>query len=413
MALRLPPLERFQSLAVKLAPRVNVFHDLWERDRDALLYGGTPRDFLYWLRGQFADAETDADVAAIEARLLTDRRPIDVRAFIVRASDIDIVSARRPLLRAEDYGVTKIDWIPTSRLESDDEQKQGYLPTEKIRLGRRGFVRDARFGDGVLEIWKGRVTGVFPDDEAFAETKLAREYLNHPVLLALRYLRQVAVSYYYTHGQGYPDTRILFDMDPRSAEEARRILAEATVRSGGKLPLTPHLEKEQFRKWFDDVLRKAFRSYTNPTAARLLFERFGVDKLVATYGTLPTYNQYVFAAYRDEAAIERNLTDYRVDRTAFFLRPAALFADGHLYHGTRNEADFRSILFENVLPSHRGTAGGGLYGVAKDDVDFAEHWGGAKDRVVRLPVTAEARVVDVQEAGEGRRVWDAYRSARP
>src|SRR5439155_11397289 len=159
-------------------------------------------------------------------------------------------------LRPADYGVKKIDYIDRARFdpESDagkNEVEQGYIPVEKIRLGKNGFVKDPRFIDGIGEIYRGKPTAYFTPDEIFEESFYATRKLNHPILLALRYLRLLAMNYYHEHGTGYPDVDTLFDIDPRSARAAQRAIEKAGRFTKGKGELAPYLAQPKFRERLD------------------------------------------------------------------------------------------------------------------------------------------------------------------
>ena len=98
----------FRKLAEKLAPKVSLFRAVWEKDPAAEFYGGTSRDFLYWLKGKFRDVHNQSDVEKVvkELRAL---EVIPIKDFIIGESDVDIVGEKTPTVQAVDYGVRKID----------------------------------------------------------------------------------------------------------------------------------------------------------------------------------------------------------------------------------------------------------------------------------------------------------------
>src|SRR5207249_2477578 len=113
---------------------------------------------------------------------------------------------------------------PASKASKDDRD-QGYIPVEKIRLGRDGF--ETPLGDGLREIYDGRLTVQFADPQVFAETPYAKAGENHRVLLALRFLRQQAALYYNTYGSGYPDKKSLLAIDRETARQVRAVIEAA------------------------------------------------------------------------------------------------------------------------------------------------------------------------------------------
>src|ERR1051326_3967992 len=116
--------EEFKAIAEELAPKVNPFRDAGAQDPSAEFFGGTTRDYLYWLKGQLAKGVTPAELRAMKI--------IDVRDFIIGDSDIDIITEKSLGLSAETFGVKKIDYVKLM----PDEVRQGYIPAEKIRLSR-------------------------------------------------------------------------------------------------------------------------------------------------------------------------------------------------------------------------------------------------------------------------------------
>jgi hypothetical protein len=395
-------------LAEELAPKVNLFKKVWDQDPQAEFYGGTSRDYLYWLKGQFKEAGSAAKVSAIEKKLRA-LPVIDIRDFIIGESDIDVISGSKVVLNPKDFGVKSIDVrgneiFNTSTTVGKSELDQGYIPAEKIRLTQKGFTSSKSFGDGVHEIYEGKLTVHFTDSKVFEKSHYAQQKLNHPILLALRYLRLQAMDYFQSYGAGFPDREKLFaPMDANSARSVRKVIKSA---SDGE-ELIPYLKQSSFSKWLNGSIRKAFRSYTNPTAAMELMKEFDVPTLISRYSEIEPINQYLFAQTRDPSAEEKALRDYRVHPESFYLSPKKEFQDGFLYHGTRTDDAFRSILFQGIIHSSEGVGGAGLYGVNSENKSFAESWGGSPKNLVRFEVRPDAKVVDITQ-GEGERVWKEF-----
>ncbi len=394
------PEAEFVRLASDLAPKVNLFREVWERDPDAEVFGGTSRDFLFWVKGQLAKGKTPAELRALPV--------IDVREFIIGESDVDVISRDASFtIDVRAYGIRKIDFVGAARLDpatelGKTERRQGYLPMEKIRLGRKGLIQWNDFGDGIGELLRGVPTAHFADQADFEATHYAKLGLNHPMLLALRYLRLTAMCYFHDHGKGLPDASLL-RLDPVSERAVRDVVA-AAARDG---KLAELLKLPDFKRKFGDTVQKVFRSYTNPTAANLLFKHFGLDEMWKRVEGIPPYNQYLFQKYRDPKAVAANLQEYGVDAKRFYRDPSREFPGLELYHGTRGELAFRAILFQGVLPSEKGSAGSGLYGVPADNLAFAVDWAKDADRVVAFSLSPSTRVVDITE-GEGKRVFEAF-----
>ena len=403
--------KEFRDLAAELALKVNLFQEVWQKDPSAVFYGGTTRDYLYWLKGKFREAKNVEDAVRISQELKK-LSTIDVRSFIIGDSDVDIIATEKPDINVAKFGVRKLDAISADVFDpktvlGKNELWQGYIPAEKIRLTRQGLSQAPELGDGVREIYRGKLTVHFADPAKFAQTKYAMAGENHPVLLALRYLRLQAINYYQTYGQGVPDkAKLLAAIDPASYAKVKEVI-HGSMEQG---ELKTFLYKDRFRSWINGTIQKAFRSYTNPTAALELMKEFGADLLSRVYGenSIESIYQYVFSEYRNPEKIAKNLHDFGVNPELFFQKAKDHFPDGHLYHGTKSEKGFRSIIFQGVLPSSSGSAGPGLYGVSSGNKEDAERWGGEKERLLRLPVKAEAKIVDISKEGEGRRVWEEF-----
>ena len=397
----------FRQLASDLAPKVNLFREVWAQDPEATFYGGTTRDYLYWLKGKFLNAHTPEAGYKI-AQELRATPNIDVRDFIIGDSDVDVVARSLPTVKAEHFGIRKFDSISADIFHPEtelgkNEVWQGHAPAEKVRLTKTGISQAPELGDGLHEIYTGKLSVHFADPEKFAQTKYAQAGENHPILLALRFLRLQAINYYRTYGSGYPSPQNLLNgMDPHSREEVEKVIV--AVLKGKELK--PFLERERFRSWLNGTIQKSFRSYTNPTAALEYMKMFGIDRLPRIYGEdkiEPLY-QYVFSRFRDPEQVREKLAEYGVNPANFYEKVSAHFPDGYFYHGTKEEKNFRSMIFQGVLPSANGNAGAGLYGVPEADKGFAITWGGDKKRLLKLPVRPDAKIVDITR-GVGARVW--------
>ena len=406
--------QEFRDLTVELSKKVNLFQEVWQADPEAVFYGGTTRDFLYWVKGKFKDANTPVEAARIvkDLRALDE---IDVRKFIIGDSDVDVVSQKHIFLDAARYGIRKFDALPPEIFQPNSELgkneiHQGHIPAEKIRLSGKGLSQAPELGDGVNEIYAGKLSLHFSDPQVFWQTKYALNKENHPILLALRFLRLQAINYYNTHGKGYPN---MAKLEAGFAGDSKKMVGEviAAALDPERTELTPFLQQHRFRSWLNGTIQKAFRSYTNPTAALELMKMFNVDDLPTVYGhdNIEQIYQYVFSQHRNEEEIKKNLKTFSVHEEKFFAPVAAHFPDKHFYHGVKKESAFRSIVFQGILPSEFGSAAGGLYGVANSNLDFAVRWGGSPDRVVKLEVKDDAKIVDLT-SGEGQRVWKQWQA---
>ncbi|MES2963793.1 MAG: hypothetical protein V4760_07860, partial [Bdellovibrionota bacterium] len=404
-------IDQFRALATELAPKVNFFRDVWALDPKAEFFGGTSRDYLYWLKGQLLAARNAEDLAARISRLRA-LEVIDVKEFIVYESDIDVISKRYfTELDATRYGIKKVDTISAERFdpktqEGQTELRQGFIPAEKIRLGKNGVGSATAFGDGVREIYDGRLTVSYATETDFWKTHYAQNGQNHPVLLALRYIRLLAMNHFQSHGKGWVSTSALREgLDRSSVTETKRVVEQSL----GDRRLEVMLRNEAFARRVNGTIQKAFRSHTNPTATKLLFEAFGADQLVTTFTGIDPINQYLFAVHREPQRIAEAFRQHRIDPTKFFVPVESLLPDGKLHHGTETEGSFRSILFQGILPSSEGSAGSGLYAVPTANRKFAEEWKARADLVVEFDVSPEAKVVDIR-SGAGAEAFSRFRA---
>ena len=413
-------LARFKLICVNVSKQVDLFQRIWEKDPQAQLYGGSSRDLVWFVRGKLAKAHNEAEVEAVVHDLMS--RPVDAQEFIVGQSDVDVITDNS--LRDIDVDpkfITRLEnispgWFKVGGPRFEQEAKQGYVAVEKIRLGSDGFVTTAGLdhGDGIREIYACRPSAHF--DPRITETDFYQNHENHPVLLALRYLRQVAIAYYQRYGQDYPNLERLEGlMDPVSREAVRKVFQTL-----GEDPasLRPFLDNGQFLRRMNKALGKAFRSYTNPTAAKVLFELFDVDKTLALYGrTLDPYHTLMYRKFRNPADIARQTTQLNEARVPFLSSAHDYFtshqiapdADGTFptFHGTADMDVYRNIVFQGNVASQSGTAGAGVYCVDPRSKQFAHNWRGSNTYVVKLKIDPAAVVVDITE-GEGKRAFEAF-----
>ncbi len=398
----------FRNLAEQLSPKVDVFGYIWSIDPEAEFYGGTTRDFLYWVKGRFQNSSSREQSLQIRHDLLL-RESIEGREFILGESDIDIITEKSVQIDPGTFGIRKIDThdfkiFDTESVEGLNERLQGYIPAEKIRLGSRGFTENVTFGKGLSEIYQGRLTVHFTPEADFSQSLYAQRMENHQVLLALRYLRLLAMDYFNSYGSGYPDTAHLFAIDTKSRQDVERILNSVL---DGK-SLKPYLERERFNSWLNGTIRKAFRSYTNPTAAYLLMKEFKVDQLTLVYEGVESINDYVFVKKYDLTRTASMLKKFEVDQDKFYLNFTSEFPDQKYYHGTRSKQNLSNIVLQGALPSSHGNAGRGLYGVGIANFDDAASWASDPKLVVEFEIDgSKAHLVDVTR-GEGKRVFELY-----
>src|SRR4051812_36284737 len=86
----------FRQLAAELAPKVNLFQEVWRQDPSAEFFGGTSRDYLYWLKGQLRGVQNRSE---LETRIqkLKGRPFVDIREIIIGESDVDVVTQNSSL----------------------------------------------------------------------------------------------------------------------------------------------------------------------------------------------------------------------------------------------------------------------------------------------------------------------------
>ncbi|MEK7357025.1 MAG: hypothetical protein AAB250_11285, partial [Bdellovibrionota bacterium] len=178
------------------------------------------------------------------------------------------------------------------------------------------------------------------------------------------------------------------------------------------LRLAPFLARDQFKKWIHSTIQKAFRSYTNPTAAKMLFEAFGADRLSSSYSGIEGINQYLFKKVRDPGVIAVNRVELGFDPEKHLVPFAEAFPDGLFYHGTADERSFRSIAFQGALPSREGLAGAGLYGVSSRDMGPAlQYSGGKDDLVVMMRLDPRTTLLNMTQPAS-KELYEKFRKSR-
>ncbi|MGE0528551.1 MAG: hypothetical protein AB7P49_15890, partial [Bdellovibrionales bacterium] len=399
-------LQEFEQLAVALAPKVDLFAAVWEIDPNAEFFAGTSRDYVYWLRGHFKQIKSRQEALAKRDELMTLER-IEARRFLIGESDVDMISSQIHSFNIERYGLKSVDLVSARRLdpstnEGKSERDEGFIPTEKIRLSKKGIMHSEGLGNGFEEIYHARPTVTFSSPEVFAQSEYAKAGKAHEVRLALRFLRILAMNYYHVYGKGFPDKTTLFDIDQESAAQTQKAIDRAF---SGESEFFNFIRRPAGKKRIDDVIKKLFRSYTNPTAAYELCKHFGVDRLVGEFGLEPI-NQYLFAKDRDARQVAENRKLYNIP-AGVIVNAASRLPDLTVLHGVRREENYRPLLLQGVLESENGTAGRGVYVVTPKNLKFASDWARSKDRVVQSQISANAAYIDVNE-GPGKKLFEEF-----
>ncbi|MEK7357509.1 MAG: hypothetical protein AAB250_13740 [Bdellovibrionota bacterium] len=280
-------LDEFKSLAVELAPRVDLFRDGWAEAPTCQFFGGTSRDYLYWLKGQLNKADSPAELQQI-IRDLRARKEIKIREFVAAGSDVDVIVRDGLNVDAAKYGVKKIDRINKARFDLErgmgqTEVWQGFIPIEKIRLSQTAVFTNVQFGDGVRELFESKPTARFASDADFARSYYAQLGINHPILLALRYLKAVSLDFKINNGNRNPKlAEVLERMDDASKQAVMRIMKQAA--NGFELRHNlDHENKAKFMEWFESAVKKAGGPNSHAEVTAMLFDHFGVDEILRRY----------------------------------------------------------------------------------------------------------------------------------
>lgn len=405
-------LSEFKTFALEIAIKIPLVNDIWKQDPSAQFFGGMNRDFLFWLKGHFRECTSRSDVESVMKKL----RAMDLignNEFIAPDADVDIFSGRKGVVvDPKQYSISKLEKIHPDRINPEtssgrDEIRQGFIPAEKILMGREGFTELKQFGDGVADIFYGKPSITFAEKRDFESTRFAKLKLNHPILLSLRFIRILAMNYFSKYGNAPPGHDTLLEGLKEETSERIKSIAFESVKGNA---LTPYLSKDVFVKWINQGFRKLFSSRTSPTAAFELLKEFNLDVLAARYEKIETTNQFLFAqrrltpGERDARLKEFSLTSQDV------VIPAAIgFKNLKGYHGTQTDSALRNILLQGVLPSQVGTAGDGLYMYPEHHADYAVDWAkGKKERVVVFDVDPGAVIVDISR-GKGRALYLAFK----
>lgn len=400
------------EIATAAAPNVDLFRAIWAVDPSARFYGGTSRDFLWYVRRRLAVCRNVACIDRVARLLATET--IDVREFLVGESDVDTVTAMG--LSDVAYDATYLrrleavspEWLTPGTPLFFQEERQGGLPIEKILLGAHGFVPHpvASLRGGESDVYHARPRVVV--DERIRDTAMFREHQNHPLLLAVRWLRQTAVAFYQRFGRKVPtEAELEAVSDANAVTAVEKVLAEAR----GPKALEDFADDTVFRKRLLRQLKRLFRSYTCPEAALALYERFGVSRALEAFeGRLEPFLNVLFRKYRDPDKIAANRA--RLPLAGSLLMPVREWArrqglelvDGRLplFHGAGSLSAYRSISFEGILPSVVGLAGEGPYAVDLRSLSFSQGWSQSRAKtsqplVAELAIDGDAILLDLTD----------------
>ena len=122
------------------------------------------------------------------------------------------------------------------------------------------------------------------------------------------------MNYYYTHGSGFPDKEKLFNINPDIVDKIKNVITKCLDAK----ELLPYLEQPRFSYWLNSTIRKAYRSYTNPTATDELFKHFNIHTLMNLYEEIRPVNEFLFSKYRDHVGIQNNFARFGLNKAEFF-----------------------------------------------------------------------------------------------
>jgi hypothetical protein len=416
---------RFAAIGAQLAPRVDLFSSVWDADPDAEFYGGTARDYYWWLRRALASCETAECIEAVIDDL--ESGPIEARDFLLGETDVDVLgneAAKRVAFDRSHF--TRIDVADRRRFTPgealfDDERKQGALPLEKLRLGRLGLgAPTPTFAGGLEDIYAARPRLVLTADVRDTEGYRQRE--NHPVLLVLRWLRQASVAYAHRRGRSLVDeTALRRVLDPEALATASQVAAEIAARPE---TLSPFLENPRFVQRLNRARARLFQGFTNAEVSRHLYEVTGLESaLLPFHDRLEPFLTVTFRKDWTAADLERQRATLPESAAALetlgtYLRRQGVAVDEasdeiDMFHGTRSGGSYRNIATHGLLPSERGLAGTGLYAVDLRSAEYAKRWrqSDGNGYALRLRVDATASFVDLTSDG-GKTLLEAFRRLR-
>lgn len=397
--------EEYTQLAQELSKKVNLFGEVWRDNPETRIYGGSTRDYLLWVKRQFKDVKSRAEADTV-IKNLRERPIIELKEFLTPQSDIDLIGNLNKQLSAEQYGISRIDLHPSGYLASVneafiDEVRQGFLPAEKIQLNAKGFITLKEFGNGIQEIYEGKLSVHMTPQEIFKTTHWAQKGLNHQILLSLRYIRLLSSHAFSEFGQDAVEiNKILANIDPVSRASIESVINRCL--DGHELK--SFLHQDLFKKWMNGTIQKSFSTYTNRSVAFALLKQFRVDELTKIYPGIEPYNHYLVTRPKDTQAIKKFLLSHNMTPERLYDPVSSYFRDGHMYHGTSSEDSFRAIILQGILGSKLGAAGSGVYGVAEGNIAAAISEGGRKENLLKFKVRPGAKIVDITR-GQGYRLY--------
>lgn len=375
------------------APKVNLFKEIWAHDPEAQIYAGTTRDFIYWILGHFpAHQSSSAQIEAIKK--LKERDHIDISEFIHQSSDVDVISSNPDSLAEvliQKWPVRRIEVIRSQSLIGTlfDEVHQGYMAIEKMRLKSQGQIyTPPAFGEPIQEILSGNLNVHFSSSHYFWRTRFAREGLNHPALLALRFLRNWILDQTKRNG-------IIEALPPDLFSRISFIFSEALQDQKFKT----FLNHEKSRFWFNTLVRKCFNLNKDRISIINLMKDIGLWKLLeANDDKLESINLLSFYEVIDTEASSQWIIEQG-------LKPSDIISDfGDLnyltvYHATESRHTYRLIISKGFLPSETGAVGHGLYVFPYHLKKEAHHWAFKRSRdedlVFELSLDPQTRVLDI------------------
>jgi hypothetical protein len=386
--------QEFEKVVIETAKKVDAFQAVWKADKDAKLFGGVARDVAVYVIDQFKYA-TNRQEAERVLTSLRNTKTIPVRRILRATSDLDVVTtaSNYTLPKGSKFGVGRVESIDVHRFdlntaEGQSEQAQGYLPIEKLLLSQTEFTTVAQFGDGVAELYADHPTAKI-DLSKFWGTHYAVQKLNHPILLAARFVRLRGLL---SHAHGKSATQIS-DTDSQSLEFVKKAVQLASNRDDFK----EFVMKDRFRVWLEKLIFSVYTGKTDRATTDYLMKSTGLEALNLKE-SITSIQALSFKAPQSRMSDQTFVQRFGFQPSEI-IKPASQYVpDGRLYHGTPSEEAFQYIINDGFVPSSRGAVGPGLYTVPASEMKIAVIFAGnVEDRIVELEVDPNARFIDLRD----------------
>jgi hypothetical protein len=388
-----------------IAHKVDVFREVWRQDPRREFFGGSVRDYLYWLKTSLYKNASNRQEALKYLDSLVSESSLSAKMFLHPNSDLDTIHGIIPVHSAPDWELSRIENSSANRFTPgtshyQNEIDQGFISIEKLRLSFREWIFDSVFGDPFESIYYGDYSKAhlgFPDWTKFKSTYFARVNINHPVLLSLRILRVLNLE---------PDSTIILQQNP-ALKETLAFWINHFFSDNDHKGHRFYFSQFKFKQFFNSNLDKTWFQSPNPKLTLELWKQVGLWQKLSQVPLNEPLKSTLFG-FEELSSTTINLPNAK-QLEHLVLSPNKLSSHPYFIFMAESETEYFKALSEGfwIKPRKKDKVGSTIPLITLED--YTKHAAQSKKHkyLIKVFLKPETRVVDIAQ-GLGAKHWSKF-----